>query len=195
MSELTVIGIVTNAIQIGLKNVVSLLGAIVLWVLTAWIPYLNVGTTIGLIGLIVEMSKGNGFSPTEIFNPKYRKYMGEFFILMGLFYLGYFVGMMFVIIPGIVIAIAWGYAPFLFLEKEGAIDPFAAIRESNEMTYGKKWTIFGGMILLAIGSEIAIFIFGLIPYLRLILVPAGMIVMMAAMMGAQAYIYSVLKKK
>ena len=64
-----------------------MLGATVLWLLTIWIPYLNVGTTIAMNTIPIELSKGKVISPLFIFDGKYRKYMGEYFTLIGLMYL------------------------------------------------------------------------------------------------------------
>lgn len=63
-----------------------LLGCILLYFLTIWIPYLNIGTMIAMTLLPVQMSKGESINPSHIFNPRYRKYMSEYFILVGIMY-------------------------------------------------------------------------------------------------------------
>ena len=50
MNTLTVGSIISKGFEIGIKNIGTVAGAGVLWILTFWIPYLNVGTTIGLLG-------------------------------------------------------------------------------------------------------------------------------------------------
>ena len=70
--------LLTNTITIGLKNFPSLIGCVVLWILTIWIPYVNVGTTIAIFTLPAALSKGKIISPLEIFNKKYFKFMGEY---------------------------------------------------------------------------------------------------------------------
>ena len=55
--------LLTNTLTIGLKNFPSLLGCIVLWVLTIWIPYINVGTTIAIFKLRAALRKGKFISP------------------------------------------------------------------------------------------------------------------------------------
>lgn len=47
-ANLKVIPTIQEAIQIGLKNLPSLIGAAALYILTIWIPYINVGTTIAM---------------------------------------------------------------------------------------------------------------------------------------------------
>lgn len=79
--KITVTGVLSEGIGLGIKNAVSMLGATVLWLLTIWIPYLNVGTTIAMNTIPIELSKGKVISPLFIFDGKYRKYMGEYFTL------------------------------------------------------------------------------------------------------------------
>lgn len=198
MSQLTVGGIISNAIQIGMKNLASIVGAVILWLITIWIPYLNVGTTIAIIGLVVALSKGGVISPTEIFNAKYRKNMGEFFLLLAFLYFGTTMGYLFVIIPGIVISIAWSQAIYLLIDKN--MNPTQAITVSNQITYGKKWTIFFAYLILAIAMVIAIWllvtIFGAIAdFLGFLAGLVGYIAFFAVMMAAAAYTYGELSKE
>ncbi len=197
MNNLTIANIFNNAIRIGMKNIASIVGAAILWLLTVWIPYLNVGTTIALIGLVVAMSKGDIISPTEIFHARYRRNMGEFFLLVAFIWIGTTIGYAFVVIPGIVISIAWGQAVYLLIDKN--LSPTEAISMSNKLTYGKKWTIFLGTLLLALAVIIAIaivvYIFGAIAdFLGVLVGILGYLVFITVMLGAAAYIYGELVK-
>ena len=99
METLTIGGIITNGIQQGLKNMIPVLVNTLLWVVTIWIPYLNVGTTIGMFaGVVAKMSRGQEIGMTEIFDPIYRKRMGEYFLVMGFTLVGVYVGMLFVLV-------------------------------------------------------------------------------------------------
>lgn len=198
MNQLTIGGIITNAIQIGMKNMASIVGAVILWLITIWIPYLNVGTTIAMVGMVVALSKGGVISPTEIFKAKYRKNMGEFFLLMIFLLLGTYAGLLFVVIPGIVISIAWGQAIYLLIDKD--MNPTEALSVSNKITYGKKWTIFLGnfilAIILAVAIYILVFIFSSVSdTLGAIVGIIGYIAMLVIMMAAAAYIYGELSKE
>ena len=196
--QLSIGSIISNGLSYGFKNILNLLGAIILWIVTIWIPYLNIGTTIGLIGLVVHMSKGEPFSPTVIFDAKYRKNFGEFFLLCGFMMIGINFASMLLIIPGIVLQVAWGQSLYLFLDK--GIKPLGALRKSNDITYGKKWSIFLGelilmliviiifVIVVAIFSKIWGFLGGLFTFI-------GIIFIIAIAMGVKAYIYSVLSKE
>ncbi|MDR0230540.1 MAG: hypothetical protein LBI82_00265 [Dysgonamonadaceae bacterium] len=191
--KITVQSILTNGFTIGIQNAASLLGAIVLWILTIWIPFINVGTTIAIMTLPIEMSKGKIFSPLSIFDKKYFSFMGEFFLLMGFLYLGTVIGMMFLFIPAIVIGLAWMLAIYLLIDKK--LNPMEALVASNKMTMGYKWTIFLAQLVLMIAFYILFFIFMKIPAIGGILAFLLFIVFMAVIMGFNAYIYKELSKE
>lgn len=153
-----------DSITIGLKNAPSILGCIVLWALTIWIPWINVGTTIAIMTLPIELSKGNVISPTAIFDEKYRKYFGEVFMTMGLMYIPILLALVFMVVPGIVLSIAWSLAIYFVLDR--GMNPTASISASNEATYGSKWNIFGIMIVIALALMVVgyliVYIFGLV---------------------------------
>lgn len=188
--KITIQSILTNGFTIGIQNAASLVGAIVLWILTIWIPYINIGTTIAIATLPIEMSKGKIFSPLSIFDKKYYSFMGEFFLLMGLMLSGITMGMIFFIIPGYVIAIAWSLAVYLLIDKK--MNPMEALSASNKMTMGYKWTIFLALFVLMIVFYILMFIFIKIPAIGFILAFLLIVVLWAAIMGCSAYIYKTL---
>jgi len=164
VNKLEVMGTIKEGIEIGSKNIGPILVNLILWVLTCWIPYLNVGTTIGLmIGIVSKASKGETIPVTEIFDPKYRQYMGEYFLTCGLVGVGVAIGLVFLIIPGYVIAIAWCFAPILAIDK--GKNPAEAITISNNITYGNKWRIFGIMFLVGLVVGVATAILSMIPYI------------------------------
>ena len=139
--KINIMATIKDGLAIALVNFVSLILVTVLYLVTIWIPYLNVGTTIAMCSLPAEMAKGNMVNPLFIFDGKYRKNMGEFFILMALMSGAISVGFLFMGIPGLVISVAWSFASVLFVDKDmSALD---SLRESNRLTYGNKWRIFG----------------------------------------------------
>jgi hypothetical protein len=192
MKALTIDGIIKDGIALGIKNLPALLVNTLLWILTFWIPYLNVGTTIGLVGLIAKMGRNEGLSFTEIFNPEYRKNMGEFFLVASFVGLGVTIGYVFLIIPAVVIGIAWSQAVLLVIDKN--YEPMAAIKKSNELTYGKKWIIFLApfiiavvlVIILAILYTVTHFISGILAGLIGV---AGYVFIFAILAGVKAQIY------
>lgn len=78
-NQLTVDEILSNAFKIGFKNILSVWVIFILWILTFWIPYINVGTTIAIASLPIVLNDKYMLSPIEIFASKYRKYLGGFF--------------------------------------------------------------------------------------------------------------------
>ena len=68
------------------------------------------------------------------------------------------IGIVFLIIPGIIIACRLAFVPYLVMDKN--LDPVAAVEKSWEMTKGHGWKIFG-MGLLAI----PVFIIGLVCFI------------------------------
>lgn len=149
---MTISSILKGGIEIGLKNFLSLVGALILYILTIWIPYLNVGTTIAMFSIPAALSRGQMISPTEIFDAKYRKNMGNFFLLMSFMSVGFLIGYIFLVIPGIVLSYSWCLALLLLVDK--GMNPMQALSESNERTYGHKWTIFFSYLALALGYMI-----------------------------------------
>lgn len=150
--KITVTGVLSEGIGLGIKNAASMLGATVLWLLTIWIPYLNVGTSIAMTTIPIELSKGKVISPLFIFDGKYRKFMGEYFTLIGLMYLAIIPALFFMLIPGIIISIGWSLAIYILLDK--GVAPGEAMIQSNKATYGYKWTIFGVSFILGIAFYI-----------------------------------------
>jgi hypothetical protein len=172
IKKLEIMDTIKEGIEIGMKNIGPILVNILLWALTCWIPYLNVGTTIGLsVGIVSKASKGETIPFTDIFDSKYRKYMGEFFLTSSLIFLGVFLGTILIIIPGIVMCIAWSLSLLLVIDK--GKNPSEAISLSNICTYGNKGRLFCIYFLLSLVSGIISAILMQIPvigiYLSIIL--------------------------
>jgi len=197
MADLMVNGIINNGFKKGFKNALPVAVNSILWALTIWIPYINVGTTIGLFGLVAKISRDEEISYTEVFDPVYRKRMGEFFLCAGFTYIGIIVGFVFFIVPGYVIAIAWSLSLFLVVDKE--MNPIEAIHKSNSVTYGNKWTIFGGMFVLGLIIFIVIAVVAwILSMIHFILSALAVIVLVliakSIYMCAWGYVYGTLAK-
>ena len=95
-----------DSIEIGVKNAPSIVVAVILWLVTIWIPYINIGTTIAIKLLPVELAKGNVINPLSIFDSKYRRYMGEFLITWGLMLIPIYIATLFLVVPGIVLSLS-----------------------------------------------------------------------------------------
>lgn len=149
-----------ESIEIGVKNAPSVVVAVALWLVTIWIPYINIGTTIAISLLPVELAKGNVVNPLSIFDSKYRRYMGEYLITAGLMVIPIYIAFIFLIIPGIVLSLSWALA-FYFLIDKGK-NPMQAIKASNDATYGNKWTMFFVMLVFIIIAGIVLGIISLV---------------------------------
>ncbi|GHU07418.1 hypothetical protein FACS1894151_01720 [Spirochaetia bacterium] len=189
--KLKVVDLIKGGVELGLKSIVPILVNALLWLVTCWIPYLNIGTTIGLfVGIAAKVSKGEAVSMTEIFNPQYRKFMGEFFLTSGLIGIGAGIGFAFFIIPGIVISTAWSLA-LLFTVDKGK-NPTEAISLSNKVTYGNKATIFCASFIVAVAAGIVGGLLALIPLIGWLFALAVTILTTFVSIGIQAQIYRTL---
>lgn len=150
---------------------------------------LNVGTTIAMATIPIELSKGKVISPLFIFDGKYRKFMGEYFTLIGLMYLAIIPALFFMIVPGIIISIGWSLAIYILLDK--GVAPGEAMIQSNKATYGYKWTIFGVSFLLVLVFYILLWIINAIAsggFAMLLLFIVSIVYTVAAL-GCSAVIY------
>ena len=187
VEKITVGGVLSEGFAVGLKNAPSLVLASILWMLTIWIPYLNVGTTIAMCSVPVELSKGKIISPAFIFDSKYRRYMGEFFTLLGLMMMSLTPAFLFMFIPGYIIALGWSLAIYMLLDK--GLSPSEALVQSNNATYGYKMTIFLVNLIIGFAFFILFYVFALIPFLGILLILALMICYMPISLGCSAIIY------
>ena len=185
--KITLSGVLSEGIAIGIKNLASLIVASLLWLVTILIPYLNVGTTIAMSTIPIELSKGKVISPLFIFDAKYRKYMGEYFTLKGMMWMAIFPASLFVIVPGMIISLGWSLALFILLDR--GVAPGEAMIRSNKATYGYKWTIFGVGFVLNVLFVILALILLQIPHIGVLLVFILIIVLMVARLGCNSVIY------
>lgn len=195
MKKLPILATLAEGCKIGLVNFFSLLGVTILYILTIWIPYLNVGTTIAVASLPAELAKGKMINPAFIFDGKYRKNMGEFFILYSLMTGAILVGTFFGFIPGIVISIAWNFAIVIFVDKD--LNALESLRESNRITYGNKWRMFGVVFLLILFFYIIIGVLSLfilpdiewLTILAAVLIIIASIILIPVSVGLEAAMY------
>lgn len=147
-NKITVFGVLGEGFKLGLKNALSIICAVILWLLTIWVPYINVGTTIALCAIPVALAQGKTISPLFIFESKYRKLMGEFFLLVVFIYMAMIPLLLFLAVPAFVVGIAWSLAIYLLIDK--GLAPGEALVKSNKLTYGYKWRIFGVSAVLVV---------------------------------------------
>lgn len=141
----------------GLKNSLSMVGAVILWMLTIWVPYINIGTTIAILTLPMLYARKEAFNPAYIFDSSFRRIMGNYLLLTVFRNLIVFVSSIFMVIPSIVMTLTYMLSDF-YLVEEGQ-DPIKAMQSSARATYGSKWTIFGIILVYAICYNLVALIF------------------------------------
>ena len=191
--KLDIMQTIKDGVQYGLKNFFPLLLMVILYVVTVWIPYLNVGTTIGLYKAVIGIGRGETIDPTSIFSKDNFKNLSGFFLLLGLVYIGTVVAFMFMFIPGLVMGIAWGFAIYFFIDKK--VSPLKSLQLSYDSTYGNKWRIF--LVGLVCGILIGIIcgILGAIPKVGAVLAVIACILCIAIMVAVEGVMYNFFSKK
>lgn len=176
-----------DAFRIGGKNILSVIGTVFLWLLTCWIPYINVGTTIALALLPLKMSEGEVISPLYIFESKYRKWMGEYLLTVVMMVITFSLAAL-TVIPAIVLMYSWSQTLFYLVGCR--MNPTQAIHASNEATYGSKWIMF--FVRLVFGLIYGV-VMGLIVLLGVLLCRSigGIIVFVLLAIVVSACIYSI----
>lgn len=176
-----------DAFRIGGKNILSVIGTVFLWLLTCWIPYINVGTTIALALLPLKMSEGKVISPLYIFESKYRKWMGEYLLTVVMMVITFSLAAL-TVIPAIVLMYSWSQTLFYLVGCR--MNPTQAIHASNEATYGSKWIMF--FVRLVFGLIYGV-VMGLIVLLGVLLCRSigGIIVFVLLAIVVSACIYSI----
>lgn len=159
--KLDIMKVIRDGIRCGLKNFFPLFLMLILYILTFWIPYLNVGTTIGFCKAVIGVGRGEKVDPLSIFYRDNFKNLGNFFLLLGLVSIGITAAMLFMFIPAIVIGLAWNFAVYFLIDKH--VSPLKALQLSYDATYGNKWRIFFAGILCGIMICLISLLLGFIP--------------------------------
>lgn len=191
--KLDIMKTIKDGVQFGLKNFLPLLLAVVLYVVTVWIPYLNVGTTIGLYKIIIGIGRGETIDPTSIFAKENFANIGGFFLLQGLVVIGTIAAAAFMIIPAYVISIAWSFAIYFFIDKK--VSPLKSLQLSYDSTFGNKWRIFFVGIVCGLAVSIICGILGAIPKVGAVLAVLAAIVCAAIMVAVNGVMYDFFSKK
>jgi uncharacterized membrane protein len=191
--KLDIMQTIKDGVQYGLKNFFPLLLMVILYVVTVWIPYLNVGTTIGLYKAIIGIGRGETIDPVAIFSKDNFKNLSGFFLLLGLLYIGIVVAFFFMFIPGMVMSIAWGFAVYFFIDKK--VSPLKSLQLSYDTTFGNKWRIFFTELLCGILICIICCIFVAIPKVGAVLAGIATVLCSAIMVAVEGVMYDFFSKK
>ena len=191
--KLDIMQTIKDGVQYGLKNFLPLLLMVIRYVVTVWIPYLNVGTTIGFYRAIIGIGRGETIDPVAIFSKDNFKNLSGFFLLLGLLYIGIVVAFFFMFIPGMVMSIAWGFAVYFFIDKK--VSPLKSLQLSYDTTFGNKWRIFFTELLCGILISIICCIFVAIPKVGAVLAGIATVLCSAIMVAVEGVMYDFFSKK
>lgn len=191
--KLNIVQTIKDGVRYGLKNFLPLLLMVILYLVTVWIPYLNVGTTIGFYKAIIGIGRGETIDPVSIFSKDNFKNLSGFFLLLGLLYVGTTVAFLFMFIPGIVMGIAWGFAIYFFLDKK--VSPLKSLQLSYDSTFGNKWRIFFVGLILAFAIGLVCGLLGAIPKVGGVLAVLASIVCCAIAVAIEGVMYDFFSKK
>lgn len=161
MKKLDIIATISDGVKFGVKNILALLITMVLYALTCWIPYLNVGTTVGLVKFIISMSQGTVADPLILFDKSNFDNLGNLFLFLGLMTMGLLIASLFFIVPAIILGIAWGYALYFLVDRN--MKPIEALELSFKATDGEKWRILAVQLIVVIAMIVVISLFAIIP--------------------------------
>ena len=191
--KLDIMQTIKEGVLYGLKNFFPLLLMVILSAVTVWIPYLKIGTTIGLYKAVIGIGRGETIDPTAIFSKENFKNLSGFFLLLGLLYMGITVACFFMFIPGMVMSIAWGFAVYFFLDKK--VSPLKSLQLSYDSTFGNKWRIF--LVGLICGILICIIcgILATIPKVGMVLCGVAVVLSCAIMVAVEGVMYDFFSKK
>lgn len=185
--KINVVDTIKDGIQLALKNVLSLILLVILYALTVWIPYLNVGTTVGLYKAVIAMSRGEVVDPVSIFDKENFKFFGNMFLLLGFQTVGITAATAFMFVPGIILSLAWGFAMYLLIDKN--VSPLKALTASYDITLGEKWRIFFITLLVGLLIGLVSGLFTLIPKVGFILMILVVILGCAFAVAVEALMY------
>lgn len=177
----------SDGASLGIKNIGNLLLMAFLFMITFWIPYLNVGTTIGFYKNIIALSKGEEVVPTSIFSRSNFKNLGDFFLLFGLQTAGVAAAAAFLLFPAMVVSLAWQFAMYFFLDK--GTSPLKSLSLSYNATLGEKWTLFFIYLACAVVIGLVIGLLAAIPKVGGILAFLALIACVAVVIGVEATLY------
>lgn len=178
VGTLVVIAIVVLAINIVVGLIAQATGSVAGQIIVQFIGFFaSMLISLGWIRVSLEVTRGVKPEVGDLF--KFDGY-GPYILASLLFALGFYVGLILCIIPGIIFAVAFGFYGFVIAERGvGVMD---SLKESADLTRGNRWQLFGlGIVLL------------LINFVGALLCGIGLIFTLGITIIAWAYVYRTLR--
>jgi uncharacterized membrane protein len=146
---MVVIALVVIAINIVIGLIAQATDSIVLQVIIQFIGFLvSMLIALGWIRVSLDVTRGVKPEVGDLFKfDGYGPYLGASI----LFALGFYVGLILCIVPGIIFAVAFGFYGFVIAERGEGVGVIDSLKESADLTRGNRWQLFGlGIVLLLI---------------------------------------------
>ncbi len=223
-SGLDIVSVYKTCFVSGAKDLIPVAIASALWLVTAWIPYINIGTTIAMFTLPVWIVAGKKLSPIDVFLGEHRTKMFGLLRLHGLVFatcLIFFLvltstfGAMRVFSgkydPGFwtwartLLLFAGAAVPFFmmttawsmasFLLIDKGLEPTAALKESFRITEGVRFQVFAIYAVPLLIGALIFHLLGGISYIGWIVSAVTLVATSTAVVGLSAQVYRILGNK
>jgi uncharacterized membrane protein len=180
VGTLVVIAIVVIAINVVVGLIAQATDSIALQIIIQFIGFLlSMLISLGWIRVSLEVTRGVKPEVGDLF--KFDGY-GPYLLASILFAIGFYVGLILCIVPGIIFAVAFGFYGFVIAERGEGVGVIDSLKESADLTRGNRWQLFGlGIVLL------------LINLVGAILCGIGLIFTLGITIIAWAYVYRTLR--
>jgi hypothetical protein len=110
--------------------------------------FISMLISLGWIRVSLEVTRGVKPEVGDLF--KFEGY-GPYILASLLFGLGFYVGLILCIVPGIIFAVAFGFYGFVIVERGEGMGVIDSLQASADLTRGYRWQLFGlGLVLVLI---------------------------------------------
>ncbi len=223
-SGLDVVSVYKNCFVSGAQDLIPVVIASALWLVTVWIPYINIGTTIAMFTLPVWIVAGKKLSPIDLFLGEHRAKMFGLLRLHGLVLAACLVFFMVMTSsyaairvfsgrynpgfwPWVRVLVLFGCAavPFFmmttawsmapFLLIDKGLEPAAALKESFRITEGVRLQVFAIYAVPLLIAAVILHFLGGISYVGWIVTAVTVVATATAVIGLSAQVYRILGNK
>ncbi|HEY7105323.1 MAG TPA: hypothetical protein VH986_02875 [Acidimicrobiia bacterium] len=148
VGPMVVIVLIIVAIEIVFSLIGSAFNSVVAQIffgLIGWLLGLFLG--LGLFRVSLAITRGERPEVSEVFR---TEGYGPYIVASIVFGIGFYIGLILCIIPGIIFAVVFGFYGFVAAEQGNAAVAMDTLRRAAEITRGHRWQLFGLAIVLAL---------------------------------------------
>lgn len=135
---------------------------------------------IGLIKIVLKIYEKKAAAVIDFFDLTWEQFL-DYLLVSLLLFLITLGGLLLLIVPGVIFALKYQFAPFLVIDKK--LSPLAAIKKSGSITKGFLWPLFGLWLMSVLLMAIGVLLFGI-----------GLLLAVPVTIFAQVYAYKRLVK-